>query len=83
MRNVRFICMALACVLMLALAAPALAAEVDCDVCYCFGAGDFAEGEEPVSGSCIGWCWQITSGNSCDVAVDRSNYSYYVYSALR
>ena len=53
MRNVRFIGMVLACALMLGLAAPVLAAEVDCDALYCFGAGDFTESEEPIAGICI------------------------------
>lgn len=53
MRNVRFICLALACVCVLGLAVPAFAAEVDCDADYCFTAGDFNEGEEPLRGICI------------------------------
>ena len=53
MRNVRFICLALACVCVLGLAVPAFAAEVDCDAAYCFTAGDFNEGEEPLRGICI------------------------------
>lgn len=51
MRNVRFICLALACVL--GLTVPAVAAEVDCDAAYCFTAGDFSETEEPLRGICI------------------------------
>ena len=51
MRNVRFICLALACVL--GLTVPAFAAEVDCDAAYCFTAGDFSETEEPLRGICI------------------------------
>lgn len=53
MRNVRFLCLALACVCMLGLAAPALAAEVDSDAVYCFCAGDFYEGEDLLTGICI------------------------------
>ena len=53
MRNVRYVCLTLAVVLALGLAVPALAAEVDCDGVYCFGTGDFAQGEETISGICI------------------------------
>jgi len=53
MRKVRYICFALACVCVLGLTGPALAAEVDCDTAYCFAAGDFSEGEEPLVGICI------------------------------
>lgn len=53
MRIVRYICLALACVCVLGLAVPAFAAEVDCDAAYCFTAGDFSEGEEPLRGICI------------------------------
>lgn len=53
MRNVRFLCLALACVCVLGMAAPAFAREVDCDAVYCFGAGDFGDGEETLAGICI------------------------------
>ena len=53
MRNVRILCLALACVCMLGLATPAFAQEVDCDAAYCFTAGDFGSGEEPLAGICI------------------------------
>ena len=53
MRTIRFLCLALACVCMLGLAAPAFAQNVDCDAAYCFTAGDFADGEEPLAGICI------------------------------
>ena len=53
MRNVRILCLALACVCMLGLAIPAFAQEVDCDAAYCFTAGDFGSGEEPLAGICI------------------------------
>lgn len=53
MRKVRYVCLTLAVVLALGLAVPALAAEVDCDGVYCFGTGDFAQGEETISGICI------------------------------
>jgi len=53
MRNVRFLCLALACVCMLGMALPAFAQEVDCDAAYCFTAGDFAGGEESIAGICI------------------------------
>lgn len=42
------------CLLLLAaLALPAAAAEVDCDVQYCFSAGDFSTSEDPLRGVCI------------------------------
>lgn len=53
MRNVRFLCLALACVFGLGLAVPAFAQEVDCDAAYCFTAGDFTDGEESLTGICI------------------------------
>ena len=53
MRNIRYLCLALTCVLALGLAVPGLAAEVDCDAVYCFGAADFAQSEEAISGICI------------------------------
>lgn len=53
MRNVRYVCLALGLALALGQAVPALAAEVDCDGSYCFGTGDFAQGEETISGICI------------------------------
>ena len=53
MRIVRYFCLFLACFCVLGLAVPALGAEVDCDAAYCFSAGDFANGEEPLTGICI------------------------------
>lgn len=53
MRIVRYFCLFLACFCVLGLAVPALGAEVDCDAAYCFSAGDFANGEEPLAGICI------------------------------
>ena len=53
MRNVRFTCLLLALCCVLALAGPALAAEVDCDATYCFTAQDFSDGEMPLAGICI------------------------------
>ena len=53
MRIVRYFCLFLACVCVLGLAVPALSAEVDCDAAYCFSAGDFANGEEQLTGICI------------------------------
>ena len=53
MRNVRYVCLTLALVLLLGLAVPSLAAEVDCDTVYCFAAEDFAQSEEAISGICI------------------------------
>ena len=53
MRIVRYLCLTLACGCMLGLAVPTLGAEVDCDAAYCFSAGDFNQGEEPLSGICI------------------------------
>ena len=53
MGNVRYICLTLALALVLGLAVPALAAEVDCDGVYCFGTADFTQNAEPVSGICI------------------------------
>lgn len=51
MRFVRIICLALACVCCVSV--PSLAAEVDCDGVYCFTAGDFSGGEDPLAGICI------------------------------
>ena len=51
MRNVRILCIALACLLVTAM--PAFAAQMDCDAVYCFTAADFAETEEPLTGICI------------------------------
>ena len=45
----RIICL----VLLLALAVPAGAAQVECDAEYCFSAGDFAVSDEPVRGICV------------------------------
>ena len=53
MRNVRFLCLALALVLGLGMAVPAFAAQVDCDAVYCFTAADFESTEEPLAGICI------------------------------
>ena len=53
MRIVRYFCLFLACFCVLGLAVPALGVEVDCDAAYCFSAGDFANGEEPLTGICI------------------------------
>ena len=53
MRIVRYFCLFLACFCVLGLAVPVLGAEVDCDAAYCFCAGDFANGEEPLTGICI------------------------------
>lgn len=53
MRMIRYFCLILACFCMLNLAIPALGAEVDCDTAYCFSAGDFSQGEEPLAGICI------------------------------
>ena len=53
MRIVRYFCLFLACFCVLGLAVPALGTEVDCDAAYCFSAGDFANGEEPLTGICI------------------------------
>lgn len=53
MRMIRLTCMVLSVAGLLALATPALGAEVDCDAVYCFTAQDFAEGEEPLAGICI------------------------------
>lgn len=52
MRTNRFICLALALSCILVGAAPALAAEVDCDAVYCFTARDFS-GAEEITGICI------------------------------
>ena len=52
MRMIRFCCVATVLCCALAMAAPALAQEVDCDVTYCFTAQDFAE-DQTVSGICI------------------------------
>lgn len=45
----RIICL----LLLLALAVPAMAAEVDCDASYCFSSGDFSTSEDPIRGVCI------------------------------
>lgn len=51
MRLIRFLCCALAMLLCLGMAFPAMAAEVDCDAAYCFTAADF--GREELTGICI------------------------------
>ena len=51
MLRVRFLSLLLALVCMLGAAAPALAAQVDCDATYCFTPEDF--GEEALVGICI------------------------------
>ena len=51
MRLLRFLCGALAMLLCLGMAFPAMAAEVDCDAAYCFTAADF--GREELTGICI------------------------------
>ena len=53
MRKVRYLCLALACMILLGQAIPAMAAEVECDAAYCFSAGDFTQGEEHLAGICI------------------------------
>ena len=60
MRNVRFLCLALACTLCLAV--PALGAETPCDGIYCFSASDFGEQTEPLSGICITELPQSSTG---------------------
>ena len=45
----RIVCL----MLLLALAVPAAATEVDCDASYCFGSGDFSTSEDPIRGVCI------------------------------
>lgn len=62
MRIVRFLCLSLTCVCLLGLAVPAFAQEVDCDSIYCFSAGDFTEGEEPLAGICITGLPQSNTG---------------------
>ena len=62
MRNVRYVCLTLALVLLLGLAVPSLAAEVDCDAVYCFVSEDFAQSEETLSGICITGLPDSTTG---------------------
>lgn len=62
MRNVRYVCLTLAATLILGLAVPSLAAEVDCDTVYCFASEDFAQSEEPISGICITGLPDSTTG---------------------
>lgn len=62
MRNVRYVCLTLAATLILGLAVPSLAAEVDCDTVYCFASEDFAQSEEPISGICITGLPDSTAG---------------------
>lgn len=62
MRNVRYACLTLAATLILGLAVPSLAAEVDCDTVYCFVSEDFAQSEEPISGICITGLPDSTAG---------------------
>lgn len=52
MLRVRFLCLLLAVVCVLAMGAPVLAAQVDCDATYCFTAEDFS-GEDPLVGICV------------------------------
>lgn len=40
-------------ILLLALALPVSAAEIDCDAEYCFSSGDFSTSEDPIRGVCI------------------------------
>ena len=53
MRMTRFACLALTACCLLGMAAPTLAAEVDCDSIYCFTAQDFGDTQEPLAGICI------------------------------
>ena len=62
MRNVRFLCLLLACSCLLAMAVPSFAQEVDCDTAYCFALEDFGSGEEPVNGICITGLPESSSG---------------------
>ena len=62
MRNVRYVCLTLALVLLWGLAVPSLAAEVDCDAVYCFAAEDFAQSEQTLSGICITGLPDSTTG---------------------
>ena len=62
MRNVRYVCLTLALVLLLGLAVPSLAAEVDCDTVYCFASEDFAQSEQTLSGICITGLPDSTTG---------------------
>ncbi len=45
----RIVCL----MLLMALAVPAVAAEVDCDASYCFSSGDFSTSEDPIRGVCV------------------------------
>ena len=62
MRNVRFLSLVLACCCLLGLAVPTFAQDVPCDGVYCFSAGDFAAGEEPLAGICITGLPQSSTG---------------------
>ena len=62
MRNVRYVCLTLALVLLWGLAVPSLAAEVDCDTVYCFASEDFAQSEQTLSGICITGLPDSTTG---------------------
>ena len=53
MFRVRIVSVALCCCLLCGLLGAAQAAQTDCDEVYCFGAEDFATGEEQLSGICI------------------------------
>ena len=53
MRKVRFVCLALALVLLWGLADPSLAAVVDCDTVFCYASEEFAHSEQTLSGICI------------------------------
>lgn len=61
MRTKPMICFVLVCCCLLGLAAPVLAAEVDCDATYCFTAQDFS-GEEQLQGICITGLPDSTTG---------------------
>ena len=62
MRNIRFLSLALVLCCVLGLAIPAFAQDVACDAVYCFTAGDFEAGEEPLTGICITGLPQSSTG---------------------
>ena len=62
MRNVRFLSLILACVILLGLTVPAFAQQVSCDAVYCFTAEDFGKGQEPLAGICITKLPQSSTG---------------------